>query len=295
LTSPKPPWLKVRFPSEAAFFSVSRLVERHGLQTICRSARCPNIGECWSARTATFLILGDVCTRGCRFCAVAKGRPAPAEEDEPRRLAEAAAGLGLRYVVLTSVTRDDLSDGGAGAFAAAVQALRERIPGVQVEVLVPDFGGDPAALRTVTDAAPDVFGHNLETPASMYPRVNRPEAHYRRSLEVLRRAGAAGAVTKSSLIIGLGETEDDLESAFQDLREAGCLLLTIGQYLQPTRGHAPVARFYAPEDFDRLRRRALTLGFAGVAAGPLVRSSYRARDLAAAPAARFLENRPCAS
>jgi len=294
LTSPKPPWLKVRFPSDEAFFSVSALLERHGLHTVCRSARCPNIGECWAERTATFLILGDVCTRGCAFCAVAKGRPAAVDPGEPGRLAEAAASLGLGYVVVTSVTRDDLPDGGAGHYAATIGALRRRIPGVQVEVLIPDFGGNPEALRTVTEAAPDVLAHNLEATASVYPRINRPAGHYRRSLDLLRRAAADGAVVKSGLMLGLGETEEDIEGAFADLREAGCRLLTLGQYLQPTRGHAPVARYYPPEDFVRLKRRALALGFAGVAAGPLVRSSYRARELAAG-VSRAVEDRPCAS
>lgn len=275
----KPRWLKVRFPSDETSLSFSSLLARQGLRTICRSARCPNIGECWSERTATFLILGDTCTRACGFCAVAKGLPAEPDEGEPVRIAETAAGLGLRYVVITSVTRDDLPDGGAGHFAAAIAALRERIPGVRIEVLIPDFGGDPEALETVLEAAPDILNHNLETTAAMYPTIQRPAANYRRSLEVLRRAKAAGAVTKSGLMIGLGESEDQIADTLRDLRTTGCDLLTIGQYLQPTREHAPVVRYYPPEDFEALRRTALGLGFAGVEAGPLVRSSYRAHAL----------------
>ncbi|MBM3293586.1 MAG: lipoyl synthase [Candidatus Aminicenantes bacterium] len=294
MTSPKPGWLKVRFPSEETFFSVASLLEGRGLRTVCRSARCPNIGECWTANTATFLILGDVCTRGCAFCAVAKGLPAAVDPGEPARLAEAASSLGLRYVVVTSVARDDLPDGGAGQFAAVIGALRRRIAGVEVEVLIPDFGGDPAALRTVVEAAPDVLAHNLEATASVYSRINRPQDGYGRSLGVLRRAAEAGCLTKSGLMIGLGETEDDILAACADIRETGCRLLTIGQYLQPTRRHVPVSRYYPPEDFARLQRLALEMGFAGVAAGPLVRSSYRARDLAAG-SALAPENRPCAS
>jgi len=283
LISPKPRWLKVRFPSDEAYFSVSSLLSRLGLQTICRSARCPNIGECWAERTATFLILGNTCTRSCAFCAVAKGAPTPLDADEPGRVAEAAAALGLRYAVATSVTRDDLPDGGAGHFAATIAALRAKIPGVRVEVLIPDFQGDTTALRRVVDAGPDVLNHNLETTSSMYPRINRPAAHYQRSLDVLRRAGTWGAVTKSGLMIGLGESEAEVDRTLRDLREAGVRLLTIGQYLQPTRDHAPVARYFPPEEFDRRRDFALGLGFEGVEAGPLVRSSYHASRLFAAP------------
>jgi lipoic acid synthetase len=275
----KPAWLKVKFPSEAAAFSVAAVLDSRKLHTICRSAKCPNIGECWSQRTATFLILGDVCSRACAFCAVAKGVPAPPEPDEPRAVADAAAALGLAYAVVTSVTRDDLPDGGASQFVATIRALRERIAGLRVEVLVPDFGGDAETLRTVVSAAPDILNHNLETVEALYPRIGRPQANYRRSLDVLRRAKEWGAMTKSGLMIGLGETEDDLLGAVRDLRDAGCDLLTIGQYLQPTRAHAPVAKYYPPEEFERLRRTALDLGFAGVEAGPLVRSSFHAHEL----------------
>ncbi|MDD8026992.1 MAG: lipoyl synthase [Acidobacteriota bacterium] len=283
----KPDWLKVKFPSQDGYFSVSAILREHGLNTICSSALCPNRAECWTERTATFLILGDVCTRNCGFCAVAKGVPLPPAPDEPERVAEAAASLGLRYVVVTSVTRDDLTDGGGAHFVRVIQALRSRIPGVRVETLVPDFNGEEAPLRAVLDAAPDVLAHNIETVESLYARIGRPAAGYRRSLEVLHRAKALGpSVTKSGLMIGLGETGDDLARTMADLRAAGCELLTIGQYLQPSKRHAPVARYCEPAEFESLRREALGLGFAGVESGPLVRSSYRAHKLqAGSPAA----------
>jgi lipoic acid synthetase len=272
--------LKVKFPSQDDYFSVSALLQKHGLNTICRSAQCPNRAECWTERTATFLILGDVCTRNCAFCAVTKGAPVSPEPDEPERVAEAAASLGLRYVVVTSVTRDDLPDGGAAHFARVIGALRARIPGVRVETLIPDFAGLEAPLRAVLEAGPDVLAHNLETVEPFYARIGRPAANYRRSIEVLRRAKSLGpAAVKSGLMIGLGETEDELRRALAELRQTGCDLLTIGQYLRPSKSHAPVARYYTPDDFDRLRREALGLGFAGVESGPLVRSSFRAHKL----------------
>jgi lipoic acid synthetase len=272
--------LKVKFPSQDDYFSVSALLRKHGLNTICRSAQCPNRAECWTERTATFLILGDVCTRNCAFCAVAKGAPAPPDPGEPDRVAEASASLGLRYVVVTSVTRDDLPDGGSSHFARVIRSLRSRIPGVKVETLIPDFAGDETSLQIVLDAAPDVLAHNLETVEAFYPRIGRPAAGYRRSLEVLRRAAARGpALVKSGLMIGLGETPADLSRTMADLRSAGCALLTIGQYLRPSKLHAPVARYWTPAEFESLRREALTLGFAGVESGPLVRSSFHAAHL----------------
>jgi len=277
--TPKPPWLRVAFPTHPDYFAVSALLEKHGLNTICRSAKCPNIAECWSERTATFLILGNVCTRACAFCAVAKGTPGPPSEEEPRQVAEAAARLGLTHVVITSVTRDDLPDGGAGHFVRTIGALRQGLPETSIEVLVPDFGGDEDALRRVIHAGPDVLNHNLETTEALYPKINRPASNYQRSLNVLRAAKDEGAVTKSGLMIGAGETEEDLVRTFKDLRRTGCDLLTIGQYLQPTRNHAPVVRYYTPEDFTRLRAVALSLGFGGVEAGPLVRSSFHAHQL----------------
>lgn len=280
--TPKPAWLRVRLPADEAYFSVSALLESRGLHTICRSARCPNIGECWAQKTATFLILGNVCTRACAFCAVDKGRPEPPAPDEPERVADAAALLGLKYAVVTSVTRDDLPDGGAAHFAATVEALRRRLPGLQVEMLIPDFNGNPAALEIALAAGPDILNHNLETAEVLYPAIRRPASGYRRSLDVLRRAAARGFAVKSGLMIGLGETEADLRQTFRDLREAGCRLLTVGQYLRPSAAHAPVVRYYTPAEFDELKALALDEGFDGVEAGPLVRSSYHAHSLQAA-------------
>jgi len=277
--SPKPAWLKVKYSAHEEYFSVSALLEKRGLHTICRSARCPNIGECWTQKTATFLLLGNTCTRTCSFCAVAKGRPEAPSADEPEKIAEAAVLLGLKYVVLTSVTRDDLPDGGASHFAATIAALRRRIPGVRIEALIPDFNGDPAALTLILETGPDILNHNLETTEALYPMIQRPAAGYRRSLEVLSRAKARGLTTKSGLMIGLGETDDDLHRSFHDIHRAGGDLLTIGQYLQPTQAHKPVSRYYTPEEFSALKADALAEGFAGVESGPLVRSSYHAHTL----------------
>ncbi len=277
--SPKPAWLRVKFPDDEAYFSVSALLEKRGLHTICRSARCPNVGECWSQKTATFLILGNICTRSCAFCAVTKGRPEALSADEPERVADAAALLGLKYAVLTSVTRDDLPDGGASPFAATIEALRRRIPGIRVEALIPDFGGDLGALELVLSAKPDVLNHNIETTEALYPAIRRPAAGYRRSLEVLRGAKERGFATKSGMMVGLGETRDDLFRTFRDLREVRCDLLTIGQYLRPTAAQAPVARYYPPGEFAALKALASAEGFPGVEAGPFVRSSYHAQAL----------------
>jgi lipoyl synthase len=275
----KPDWLKVRLPSEGEFFRVSDLVRSKGLHTICRSARCPNIGHCWERKTATFLILGDTCTRDCGFCAVAKGRPAPPDEGEPERVAEAVAALGLRYAVITSVTRDDLPDGGAGHFARTIRAIRGSRPETRVEALIPDFGGDETALETVLAAGPDVLNHNLETVEDLYPKIRRPAEAYRRSLGVLAAAKRMGARTKSGLMIGLGEGPEAVSRTLADLRRAGCGLLTIGQYLRPTAAHPAVERYYAPGEFSALREEALGLGFEEVVSGPLVRSSYEAERL----------------
>jgi lipoyl synthase len=275
----KPAWLKVKLPSHANCFTVASLLESRGLHTICRSAKCPNIADCWSRKTATFLILGEVCTRACAFCAVKKGVPPPLSPDEPEKIAEAAAALGLTYVVVTSVTRDDLPDGGAAQFVRTLQALRKKIAGVRIEVLVPDFGGNREALRDVLATAPDILNHNMETVEALYPRIGRPREHYRRSLDVLRRAKDLGATTKSGLMIGLGESEDDILRTFEDLRRAACDALTIGQYLQPTRSHALLARYYSPDEFENLRQEALARGFSGVESGPLVRSSFQAHRL----------------
>jgi lipoyl synthase len=271
----RPGWLRAPLPGGAGYAGVRRVLETGRLHTVCESARCPNGNECWNAGTATFLILGTACTRGCRFCAVASGPPAPPDPGEPSRVADAAARLGLRHVVVTSVTRDDLPDGGAGAFAATIGAIRARAPGATVEVLVPDFAGDPDALAVVLAARPDVLNHNVETAARLYPCV-RPGADYRRSLALLRRAGEAGLRAKSGFMVGLGESPGEVVGLLHDLREAGCAHVTIGQYLQPTRAALPVQRYYAESEFDGFAARARALGFARVDAGPRVRSSYHA-------------------
>jgi len=275
----KPAWLKVRLPSHGDFFRVAEILKAGGLHTICQSARCPNIGECWERRTATFLILGDTCTRDCGFCAVTKGTPLPPDPEEPARVAEAVAALGLAYAVVTSVTRDDLPDGGAAHFAAVIRAVRTKSAGTRVEALIPDFGGDAAALETVLAARPEVLNHNLETTESLYPAIRRPRENYRRSLGVLAAAKARGALTKSGLMIGLGEGEADILRTFDDLRQTGCDLLTVGQYLQPTAAHPPVAKYYTPGEFADLEAAARRAGFREVVSGPLVRSSYQAGRL----------------
>lgn len=278
-TIKKPSWLKVKFPSEPNFFHVSSVLKREKLHTICQSAKCPNISECWSKKTAAFLILGDVCTRECAFCAVKKGLPSGLHSDEPDKVAHAAALLGLGYVVVTSVTRDDLPDGGASVFAETIKAIKERNPGVKVEVLIPDFQGDNMSLETVVSAQPDILNHNIETTESCYPRIRRPVENYTRSLRVLKKAKELGAVTKSGLMVGLGESREEIYRSFSDLRKASCDLLTIGQYLQPSRSHAPVRKYYAPDEFDELKRMALESGFKDVESGPLVRSSYMAHRM----------------
>ncbi|UCE23023.1 MAG: lipoyl synthase [Candidatus Aminicenantes bacterium] len=278
-TIKKPSWLKVKFPSEPNFFYVSRILEKEKLHTICQSAKCPNISECWSKKTATFLILGDVCTRDCAFCAVKKGNPSPPLSDEPSQVTEAAARLGLRYVVITSVTRDDLPDGGASVFVRTIEALKERIPGVKVEVLIPDFQGNNMALESVIQVQPDTLNHNIETTESGYSRINRPVENYKRSLGVLNEAKKLGATTKSGLMVGLGENREEIIQSLSDLRKVSCDLLTIGQYLPPSRSHAPVIKYYSPSEFKELRRTALEFGFKSVESGPLVRSSYMAHKM----------------
>ena len=275
----KPHWLKVKFPSHKNFFYVSNTLKKGKLSTICQSAKCPNVAECWSQKTATFLILGEICTRGCAFCAVEKGFPSPPSQDEPSHIAEAVSLLGLRYAVITSVTRDDLSDGGGSLFAATIKAIKERTPEVKVEVLIPDFKGDEKALERVSRAQPDTLNHNLETTERLYPQINRPRENYYRSLEVLKKAKEMGAVTKSGIMIGLGEREEEIVRSLSDLREISCDLLTIGQYLQPSKTHAPIRKYYSPLEFEHLKRIALDLGFWDVESGPLVRSSYKAHKM----------------
>jgi lipoyl synthase len=278
-TTSKPKWLKVRFPSHKNFFSVSHLLKEEGLHTICQSARCPNITECWTHKTATFLILGDVCTRNCAFCAVKKGVPFHSGEHEAERVAQAVNQLGLRYCVITSVTRDDLSDGGASQFAALLKRLRTDDPELVIEVLIPDFNGSKESLATVLAENPNVLNHNIEVPEPLYPSISRPILHYRRSLEVLKRAKSNHFVTKSGLMIGLGESQSDILKSLWDLRDAECDLLTIGQYLQPSKQHIPVKKYYTPAEFAELKSKALDLGFMGVESGPLVRSSYMAHRM----------------
>lgn len=273
----KPPWLKRRISAGPSYQKIPDLLRRGGLHTVCEEALCPNQGECFSRGTATFLILGDRCTRDCRFCSVAHGPSGPPDPEEPARVADAVREMGLHYVVITSVTRDDLADGGAGLFARTIREIRERSPETLVEVLIPDFQGDEHALRKVLDTRPDVLNHNLETVPRLYPSV-RPEAVYRRSLELLERVEAYDSTipTKSGLMLGLGESSEETGETLRDLRRTGCSLLTLGQYLQPTRRHLPVRRFVHPDEFEEWRKVALDLGFAEVASGPFVRSSYRA-------------------
>lgn len=277
---PKPSWLRRRLPSGPEYERVRSLIADTRLHTVCQSARCPNQWECFSARTATFLILGSRCTRHCRFCAVEHGPTGAPEAEESVRVANAAREMGLHYVVVTSVTRDDLPDGGAGLFAATIAEIRKAIAGVRVEVLIPDFQGNPDALRQVVTARPDVLNHNIETVPRLYPSV-RPEAVYQRSLDLLRKTREfdSSLTTKSGMMLGLGESACEIRSTFEDLLEAGCSMLTLGQYLQPSDEHLPVVRFVPPEEFDQWRHSALEMGFSHVASGPFVRSSYHAREL----------------
>lgn len=300
-TARRPEWLRIRLRTTEEFAEVRRMMDGLSLTTVCEEARCPNIYECWSNRTATFMILGEVCTRRCGFCAVTSGLPSlPPDPQEPRKVAEAVRDLGLAHAVITSVDRDDLDDGGAGHFARVIEAVRALSPGCAVEVLTPDFKGVPDALGTVLGARPEVFSHNMETVARMY-RAARPGSRYEGSLELLRSAAAArdraareeGASpsgsgpqdarpmrfrVKTGLMAGLGETDQELRETFRDIRSAGVEVLTIGQYLQPTKEHLPVARYVTPAEFDTMREDALALGFLHVVAGPLVRSSYKAHE-----------------
>jgi lipoic acid synthetase len=272
-----PPWLKVRAPGGPGFTETMATVRELGLHTVCQEARCPNIGECWGHRVATFMLLGDTCTRNCGFCAVVHGRPPAVDRDEPDRVAAAVGRLGLQHVVVTSVDRDDLPDGGAAHFAATARAIRRLLPACRVEVLVPDFRGRLASVAEVAAAPIDVFNHNLETVPRLYKRA-RAGAGYERSLAVLEKARSerSGLLTKSGLMLGLGESEDELLCVFRDLRRVGCDVLTLGQYLRPSAEQLPVERYVPPEEFAALRERALALGFRHVEAGPLVRSSYHA-------------------
>ena len=275
---PRPEWIKARAPVGEGYERLQGVMRGLGLHTVCEEARCPNIGDCWNRGTATFMILGDVCTRACGFCAVKTGLPRlPPDPREADRVAEAAARMGLRHAVVTSVNRDDQRDGGAGVFAACIRQIRERIPGCTVEVLIPDFKGDAVALQTVLDAAPDILNHNTETVPRLYRQV-RPGARFERSLEVLRRAKTAGLVTKSGIMVGLGEERDEVQETVRRIREAGTDILTVGQYLRPSPEHLPIVRYYAPAEFAEIKLHALGLGYRHVESGPLVRSSYHAEE-----------------
>lgn len=276
----KPQWLKKRLPSGPDFENVKVLINKSRLHTVCQEAKCPNIWECFSKHTATFLILGERCTRNCRFCAVTHGPLTPPDPKEPARVAKAAQAMSLQYVVVTSVTRDDLPDGGAGLLAHTIREIRNRMPHTKVEVLIPDFQGNAQALETVLKAHPDVLNHNIETVPRLYSTV-RPEAIYARSLELLKRVHISNATipTKSGLMLGLGETSDEIHQTLEDLLEAGCRILTLGQYLQPTHKHLPVTRFVTPDEFNHWQKIAYGLGFSEVASGPFVRSSYQAHEL----------------
>jgi lipoic acid synthetase len=284
---PKPPWLKVRFPGGPNFERLQGLMRDSGLHTVCEEARCPNIGECWGRGTATFMILGETCTRSCGFCAVKTGRPEGLDTDEPRRVALAIQRMDLRHAVITSVNRDELPDGGAGIFAETIRWTRRLCPETTIEVLIPDFRGDHGALATVMAAGPEILNHNIETVPRLYRRV-RPQAVYERSLEVLRAAKELrpASRTKSGVMVGLGETVAELLQVFEDLRSHGVEILTVGQYLRPTPAHLPIDRYYHPDEFADLKARALAMGFDHVESGPLVRSSYHADEQAAAATPR---------
>ena len=273
---PRPAWIRAKAPQGPAYERMHALMRGLALHTVCEEARCPNLGECWSRGTATFMILGDVCTRACGFCAVRTGLPGqPPDTGEPQRVAEAVARMGLRHAVVTSVNRDDQPDGGAAIFAATVREIRARVPGCAVEVLIPDFKGRWDALQTVVDARPDVLNHNVETVPRLY-RAARAGASFPRSLELLRRGDEAGLLTKSGIMVGLGEEPSEVEETIRAIRAAGTDILTVGQYLRPSPQHLAVVRYYAPAEFQALRAFALGLGFVHVESGPLVRSSYHA-------------------
>jgi lipoic acid synthetase len=278
---PKPEWLKVRAPGSENYLRLRGIMRELKLNTVCEDAHCPNIGECWHHGTATFMILGDVCTRACAYCAVAHGRPAGLDTAEPGRVAEAVGRMGLQYAVITSVDRDDLSDGGASIFAETIRLTRERVPSCRIEVLIPDFQGNADALRTVLDAGPDVLNHNIETVPRLY-RMARSGGRYRRSLELLDRSRRyrPEIATKTGIMVGLGEEHEEIVSVFDDLRANGVSILTIGQYLRPSATHAKMVRYYHPSEFAALKQIALAKGFVHVESGPLVRSSYHAHEQA---------------
>lgn len=273
----RPAWLKIRLPNSPTYGAVKEIVTTHKLHTVCQEARCPNTAECWSRGTATFMILGDICTRSCGFCAVKTGRPQDLDWDEPRRVAEAVEKMGLRHAVITSVNRDERKDGGAPIFAATIHEIRKRLPHCTVEVLIPDFKGNQEALNIVIEARPDILNHNVETVPRLYRKV-RPQAKYQQSLTLLLRAKAAGMRTKSGFMVGIGEEVDEIYELMRDLYAHKVDIVTIGQYLQPTPKHLPVVRYVHPEEFERFKQFGLELGFKHVESGPLVRSSYHAEE-----------------
>ena len=269
-------------PGGEHYLEVKKVVKKNHLHTICTSGNCPNIGECWAAGTATFMILGDICTRSCKFCAVKTGRPGPVDENEPYRLAESIKAMGIRHAVITSVDRDDLPDKGVGFWAGTIRILRQEVPGLTMEALIPDFDAQPELVEMVIDAAPEVISHNLETVERLTPLI-RSRAKYRRSLEVIRQVAASGVISKSGIMLGLGETEDEILQTMDDLLEAGCEVFTLGQYLQPTMDHLPVEYYVSPEKFDSYRETGLKKGFRFVESSPLVRSSYHAEKHVSRP------------
>ena len=276
MRKPKPKWLRVNIPSGQNYFSLKRKLEERGLFTICQSAKCPNIGECWNNKNATLMIMGNTCTRNCFFCSVNHGQPASLDPLEPNKILEMSRILKLKYIVITSVTRDDLNDGGSTHFAKTIQILKQQQPDLVIEVLIPDFNGKRDQLDRVLNSKPDVLNHNLETVKRIYPTINRNPENYTRSLRVLQFSHEREFITKSGIMVGLGETIEELIELFRDLRKTGVSLLTIGQYLQPTRQNIAVKKYYSPEEFQKLKNTALSLGFIAVEAGPLVRSSYNA-------------------
>lgn len=275
----KPDWLKVKITVNNDFRDLQKIIKDHHLHTVCQSARCPNQSDCWQRRTATLMILGDTCTRNCRFCAVKSGKPQPVDLNEPQKIGRAVKLMGLKYAVITSVTRDDLPDGGAAVWAETIREIRRQNPNTNIEVLIPDFRGDINALETVLSATPDVLGHNLETVRVLYP-IARPQADYEQSLRVIYESKKRGAVTKTGIMVGLGETAEQVSELMQDVLNAGCDILTLGQYLQPTKDHLPVVRYITPEEFKTYQDTGLSLGFRAVFSGPLVRSSFHAAEIA---------------
>jgi len=275
----RPEWLKVKLPQGEGYQNVKKIVQDHHLNTICEDARCPNMAECWGRQTATFMILGDICTRSCGFCSVKTGKPQPLDFEEPYRVAEAVKLMGLKHAVITSVNRDELEDGGSSLFAETIRAIRQEMTECKVEVLIPDFKGDHNALMTVLEAKPDILNHNTETVPRLYKTV-RPQGRYNWSMKLLERAKTYGAITKTGLMLGLGETTDEVYKVMTDLRKVDCDILTLGQYLQPTKNHLPVFRFVHPDEFANLKKQGLDIGFRHVESGPLVRSSYHADEQA---------------